>query len=313
MPGGRLTDEDRRRIAAGLADGLGYAEIARHLGRPTSTISREVARNGRPGDYLPERAQQAASRRARRRKLPPTAGAAPDGRPTGDALRGFEDQFAAVLGSTGFPRMSARVFVCLLTSPAANLTAAELVHRVGVSPGSVSKAIRYLEAMELVARRSEAGSRRERYLVVDDVWQRAWRTDAGMHTQVAAAARRGAEILGLDTPAGARLQRMGQFFAWLGDQMAGSQLLDVLVQDAMTVLAALVHAARPLTTDELALALALPRARVADAVRAIEQRPALADPLALTATEPGAYGIAVRSDRLSVAQRESLRAVARPR
>ena len=43
MPGGRLTQEDRRHIAAGLAEGLGYAEIARRLGRPTSTVSREVA------------------------------------------------------------------------------------------------------------------------------------------------------------------------------------------------------------------------------------------------------------------------------
>ncbi|MGS2586459.1 helix-turn-helix domain-containing protein [Streptomyces hebeiensis] len=41
MPGGRLTQQDRRRIAAGLADGLPYAEIARRLDRPTSTISRE--------------------------------------------------------------------------------------------------------------------------------------------------------------------------------------------------------------------------------------------------------------------------------
>ncbi|NUT46387.1 MAG: helix-turn-helix domain-containing protein, partial [Saccharothrix sp.] len=51
MPGGRLTDEDRRDIAAGLALGLGYAEIARRLGRPTSTVTREVIRNGGPGDY----------------------------------------------------------------------------------------------------------------------------------------------------------------------------------------------------------------------------------------------------------------------
>jgi len=68
MPGGRLTHEDRQRIAAWLADGLGYAEIGRRLGRPTSTISREVARYGVPGDYLADHAQQAAGHRARRRK-----------------------------------------------------------------------------------------------------------------------------------------------------------------------------------------------------------------------------------------------------
>jgi len=32
---GRLTYEERRRIAAGLADGLAYTEIARRLDRPT--------------------------------------------------------------------------------------------------------------------------------------------------------------------------------------------------------------------------------------------------------------------------------------
>ncbi|WP_425569311.1 helix-turn-helix domain-containing protein [Nonomuraea salmonea] len=67
MPEGRLTRQDRQRIAAGLAEGRSYAEIARRLDRPTSTVSREVGRNGGPSDYRPERAHQAAARRARRR------------------------------------------------------------------------------------------------------------------------------------------------------------------------------------------------------------------------------------------------------
>ncbi|PLW74614.1 MarR family transcriptional regulator, partial [Streptomyces sp. DJ] len=58
MPGGRLTQQERRRIAAGLAEGLPYAEIARRLGRPTSTVSREVGRNGGPGGYRPQQAHQ---------------------------------------------------------------------------------------------------------------------------------------------------------------------------------------------------------------------------------------------------------------
>jgi DNA-binding MarR family transcriptional regulator len=48
MPGGRLTQPERQQIALGLADGLAYAEIARRTGRPTSTITREVMRNGGP-------------------------------------------------------------------------------------------------------------------------------------------------------------------------------------------------------------------------------------------------------------------------
>ena len=51
MPGGRLTQQERQQIALGLADGLAYAEIARRLDRPTSTITREVMRNGGPTSY----------------------------------------------------------------------------------------------------------------------------------------------------------------------------------------------------------------------------------------------------------------------
>ena len=71
MPGGRLTSEDRRHIASGLAEGLGYAEIARRLGRPTSTISREVARNGGSGGYRADRAHEATRGRAHRRRPAP--------------------------------------------------------------------------------------------------------------------------------------------------------------------------------------------------------------------------------------------------
>ncbi|GAA0725319.1 helix-turn-helix domain-containing protein [Dactylosporangium roseum] len=305
MPGARLTHEDRRRIAAWLDDGLGYAEIARRLGRPTSTISREVARNGEPGDYRADHAQRAAARRAPRRKPARAPRPASDRRSTRSA-HAFAEQFATLLSATGLPRMGARVFVCLLTRDSGSLTAAELVGLLQVSPASVSKAVGYLEAMELVVRTPDAGSRRERYVIVDDVWLRAWRADTGAHAQVAAEARRGAEILGPDTPAGARLGKMGQFFAWLSEQMSHSGRADLVVQDALTVLAALVYTTGRLTADELAAALDWPRKRVDDALGAVERRPAIADPLALTSTRAGAYAVTTRPDRLNPAQRRAL-------
>ncbi|XVQ86151.1 helix-turn-helix domain-containing protein [Microbispora siamensis] len=64
----RLSFEDRRRIAEGLRDGLTYAEIARRLGRPRSTVSREISRNGGPHGYRAHHAQQATNWRARRRR-----------------------------------------------------------------------------------------------------------------------------------------------------------------------------------------------------------------------------------------------------
>src|SRR6185369_10824831 len=141
----RLSLDDRRRIAGWLAGGLGYAEIGRRLGRPTSTISREVARNSASGEYRPGHAQEAAAHRARRRRSP-----RPGGEPA-EAVRGFVDEFAALLAATGLPRMTARVFTCLLTAEAAGLTSADLVRLLRVSPASVSKSVGALEAMDLVA------------------------------------------------------------------------------------------------------------------------------------------------------------------
>src|SRR5690348_4267757 len=100
MPGGRLSHQDRQRIASGLADGCAYAEIARLLGRPTSTISREVARNRGPDGYLADLAQKATGRRARRRRSaplrdpPPAAGV--NGRDP-EAVRDFAERFAALI------------------------------------------------------------------------------------------------------------------------------------------------------------------------------------------------------------------------
>lgn len=42
----RITDQERETIAIRLAAGAAYGDIARELGRHTSTVSREVARNG---------------------------------------------------------------------------------------------------------------------------------------------------------------------------------------------------------------------------------------------------------------------------
>lgn len=72
MPGGRLTQQERQQIALGLADGLPYAEIARRLERPTSTVTREVMRNGGPTAYRADLAHRATERRAHRRS-PATA------------------------------------------------------------------------------------------------------------------------------------------------------------------------------------------------------------------------------------------------
>jgi DNA-binding transcriptional ArsR family regulator len=305
MPGERLTREHRERIAVWLRDGLGYAEIGRRLGRPTSTISREVARNSGPGGYLPDHAQRATGLRARRRKPAPSAEPVPDGQPDEEPRR-FVAEFATLLAATGLPRMTARVFACLLTADADGLTAADLVRRLRVSPASVSKSIGSLDAMELVVRQPDPGGRRERYRVDDDVWLRAWQADTDAHGELATAARRGVEIFGADTTAGTRLGAMAGFFARLSEQMSGTSLTEPVVQDALTVVAALIHARGPLTLDMLATALDWPRDRTAAALEAVDRHPAIADPLTPHVGAPGTYSLTTRPDRLSPAQRRAV-------
>lgn len=82
MPGGRLTQQERQQIALGVADGLAYAEIARGLDRPTSTVTREVMRNGGPGAYRADLAHRATEARAHRRSRAVPRGPRHPRRPT---------------------------------------------------------------------------------------------------------------------------------------------------------------------------------------------------------------------------------------
>lgn len=308
MPGGRLTQDDRRHIASGLADGLGYAEIARALGRPTSTISREVARNGGPGGYRAEHAHLATSRRARRGTLarPQELPAAVDafGRDP-EAVRDFVDRFAALMVQTGVPRMAARVFASLVTTDSGTLTAADLVRQLRVSPASISTAIRYLEGLELIRREREPRRRRESYLIDDDTWLRTWLTSARTNAMLAEAAEQGAKVFDAGTPAGARLDSMARFFTSLSDDMAGGTTAEAFA-DPLTVLAALVLVGAPRTADELATALGWPPDRVADALREAQRHPDVTDPVVLGRTDAGAYTVVAKPDRLTAAQREAL-------
>jgi IS30 family transposase len=63
-----LSLAEREEIRAGLAAGVSLAEIGRRLGRPTSTVTREVARNGGRGRYLAWVAERRAGEVCRRPK-----------------------------------------------------------------------------------------------------------------------------------------------------------------------------------------------------------------------------------------------------
>lgn len=212
-PGSRLTYEERRRIAEGLTAGLPYAEIARRLGRPRSTISREVARNGGPRHYRAHHAQRATAWRARRRPKRPSR---PGRTPPPAELHDFEERFVEMAVRTGLPPMPARVLVCLLTGDD-GLTAAELAARLRVSPASVSKAVNWLERLGLIRR--ERHDRRDRYLVDDHIWYQTCQASIRSTAMWADLARQGTALLDPDTRAGARLDTMGRFFHFLHQDM----------------------------------------------------------------------------------------------
>ncbi|WP_431930021.1 MarR family transcriptional regulator [Nonomuraea jabiensis] len=214
MPGERLTEEDRRQIAAGLAEGLGFTEIGRRLGRPASTIMREVTRNGGPDKYGAHQAQEATKHRARRHrkaKSPaPPVGDSSHGRDP-QAVQNLTESFATLLEQQGMPRMAARVLACLYITDSGTLTAAELVQRLRVSPASISQTVAFLEQQGLLKRERVPGGRRERYVVDDELWVRSTLAALQMNDTLAAASQRAAEILGAATPAGSRFGVAAEF------------------------------------------------------------------------------------------------------
>ncbi|MEV6685935.1 helix-turn-helix domain-containing protein [Streptomyces sp. NPDC051130] len=237
MPGGRLTQQERQQIGLGLADGLAYAEIARRLDRPTSTVTREVMRNGGPTAYRPDLAHRATERRAHRRKSAPPRGAEQAALPHGrdpEALAAYEEQFTAVMMQSGLSnKMMARVMVCLLTTDSGSMTAAELVQRLQVSPASISKSIAFLEGQALV-RRERDERRRERYVIDENLWYHSMEASVRALTQQVEISRQGVGILGFGTPAAVRLENVARFLDFVAESLAraAEQARDVLYAKA---------------------------------------------------------------------------------
>ncbi|MFF1907862.1 helix-turn-helix domain-containing protein [Kitasatospora sp. NPDC058218] len=232
MPGGRLTQQERQQIALGVADGLAYAEIARRLDRPTSTVTREVMRNGGPTAYRADLAHRATERRTHRRgQTAPRGPGAPEqahGRDA-EAVRAYEETFTTVLMGSGMPTMMSRVMACLTLTDTGSLTASELVQRLQVSPASISKAIAFLESQGFV-RRERDERRRERYVVDDDIWYQSMIASARSTAQIVETARQGVGVLGPETPAAVRLENVARFLDFVSESIAraAEQARDIL-------------------------------------------------------------------------------------
>lgn len=232
MPGGRLSHQERRQIASGVAEDLPYAEIARRLDRPTSTITREVMRNGGPNAYRADLAHHAAERRAHRRRATSShrAGTVPPPRGRdAEAMAEYEQTLATTLMGAGLPTMTARVLTCLYTTDAGSLTASQLAQHLQVSPASISKAIRFLEGQGLV-RRERDQRRRDRYIVDDDVFYQSTIASTRAQGQLVEVARQGVAILGPKTPAAIRLENIARFLDYINQSItrAAEQAREVL-------------------------------------------------------------------------------------
>jgi DNA-binding transcriptional regulator GbsR (MarR family) len=130
---------------------------------------------------------------------------------------------------SGLPKMPARVLTCLFTTDAGSLTASDLAQRLQVSPASVSKAIAFLESQSLV-RRERDERRRDRYVVDDELFFQATMASARANDQLVETARRGAAVLGPQSPAAHRLENVARFLDFISESIirAAEQAREVL-------------------------------------------------------------------------------------
>ncbi|MCX5207263.1 MarR family transcriptional regulator [Streptomyces sp. NBC_00237] len=115
----------------------------------------------------------------------------------------------------GMQRMASRVFAALLASDTGSMTSTELSEQLRISPAAVSGAIRYLTQVSMVRREREPGTRRDRYLLHDQLWYEAFGRRDQILVRWEKALLEGAELLGPDSPAGRRIAESADFFAFV--------------------------------------------------------------------------------------------------
>ena len=136
------------------------------------------------------------------------------------ALRQFVEQMARTLADWGFPRMAGRVLMTMLSSDEPALTAGELAERLGVSSAAISGAVRYLIPITMIERMPVPGSRRDVYRLLDDAWYEVSLAEMTLLKSMSTAAQDGvAAAGGSQTPAGARLANMRDYFLYVQENL----------------------------------------------------------------------------------------------
>ncbi|WP_207945780.1 MarR family transcriptional regulator [Actinomadura sp. 7K534] len=136
------------------------------------------------------------------------------------SVRRFVEHLAAALADFGFPPMSARVLVTMMVSDEETLSAADFGERLGASPGAISTAVRHLMHIGILVREPMAGSRSHRYRLTDDTWYEGSVSKAVYFKMIADLADEGVGVLGgSDTPPGARMAEMRDFFRFFQTEL----------------------------------------------------------------------------------------------
>ncbi|GAB3958841.1 MarR family transcriptional regulator [Actinoallomurus acanthiterrae] len=138
-----------------------------------------------------------------------------------EAVQRFVERFASDMVEAGIARMPSRVFAALVGSDTGRLTAAELSEMLQASPAAISGAVRYLTQVHMVRREREPGSRRDQYVVDNDVWYETLLDRDRIIGRWQKSLEQGVEAVGPDTPAGERLALTLAFFDYVSEEMEG--------------------------------------------------------------------------------------------
>lgn len=129
------------------------------------------------------------------------------------------EQAAAMLTAAGMARMPARVMMALVAAPDGGYTAAQLSERLGISAAAVSGAVRYLQQLHFIQRRSWPGDRRDRYEFVHDTFSSSMVGNIPVYTRLAAHIDEIAVEHGDDPGAQERAAELADFFRFLSVRM----------------------------------------------------------------------------------------------
>lgn len=133
-----------------------------------------------------------------------------------EGVRRFVEHLAMLFANWGFPRMAARVLMVMTVADEPSLSAGELAERLGVSPGAISGAVRYLIQIGMAVREPVPRSRRDRYRLTDDTWYEVTLTKLTIFKAVADLATEGVVSLGgPGSPGGTRVAEMRDYFAFV--------------------------------------------------------------------------------------------------